>query len=107
MREKEFHELSTVFVRFQSGQIDLAGAEDTCRPSLWEHDLDARRNVGLEFSLDTLFLEVSLECDSGNIEGVGEGGGIVHEQDSAFNVFPPAFLETGGAQLLLENAKTG
>jgi hypothetical protein len=107
MRKKEFHEVLTVFVRFQSCQVDLAGAEDTRRPSLGKDDLDAGRNVRLKFSLDSLFLKVSLERYPGNIERVGEGCGIVHEENSAFNVFPPAFLETSRAQLLLENPKTG
>jgi hypothetical protein len=107
MRKKEFHEVRTVFVRFQGGQVDLACAEDTRCPSLWEDDLDAGRYIRLKFCLDSLFLKVSLERYPGNIERVGEGGGIVHEENSAFNVFPPAFLETSRGQLLLENPKTG
>jgi len=106
MRKEEFNEVRTVFVRFQSCQIDLAGAEDTCCPTLGKDDLDAGRYIRLKFCLNSLFLEVSLECYPGNIERIGEGCGIVHEENSAFNVFPPAFLETGRAQLLLENPKT-
>ena len=72
MRFKKLDEFVAIFLRLQGSQINLPRAEDTRRPPLGKHDLDARRDVGLKLSLDSFLLKVSLEGYSGDVEGILE-----------------------------------
>jgi len=72
MRFKKFDEFVAIFLRLQSSQINLSRAEDTRRPALGKHDLDAWGDIWLKFSLDSLLLKVSLEGYSGDVEGILE-----------------------------------
>ena len=72
MRFKKFDEFVAIFLRLQGSQINLSRAEDTRRPTLGKHDLDAGGDIWLKFSLNTLLLKVSLEGYSGDIEGILE-----------------------------------
>ena len=72
MRFKKFDEFVAIFLRLQGSQINLPRAEDTCCPPLGKHDLDARRDVGFKFGLDSFLLKVSLEGYSGDVEGILE-----------------------------------
>ena len=72
MRFKKFDEFVAIFLRLQGSQINLSRTEDTRRPALGKHDLDAGRDIGLKFSLNTLLLKVSLEGYSGDVEGILE-----------------------------------
>jgi hypothetical protein len=92
VRLKNLYELCTILVGLESSQVDLAGAEDTRGPSLWEHDLDTRRYIWLELGLDASLLEIPLKSHSGNTEGICKRSGVVHEKNTAFNMFVPAAL---------------